>query len=91
MFNNRCRLDRTSEFLIYGEGQQRRAVVEAFRLSENKRDKHNLDSCETAMPSDDKRIQDFKERSQKWQKLVTQVKYKGFLSLMFNYPENLKQ
>lgn len=70
-YNNHCRLNRTSEFLIYGHGQQRRAVIEAVRLTESKRERQNRDNSETTMSSDD--VNNFKERSQKWQKFVTKV------------------
>ncbi|KAL6134717.1 hypothetical protein ACLB2K_066945 [Fragaria x ananassa] len=38
------KLERTPEFLIYGHGQQRRAIIEAVRLSENgkSRPKHSV-------------------------------------------------
>ncbi|XP_070681530.1 ATP-dependent DNA helicase SRS2-like protein At4g25120 isoform X1 [Malus domestica] len=36
------KLERTPEFFIYGHGQQRRAVIEAVRLSEDEKSKTNL-------------------------------------------------
>ncbi|XP_048493417.1 ATP-dependent DNA helicase SRS2-like protein At4g25120 isoform X2 [Beta vulgaris subsp. vulgaris] len=69
------KLNRTSEFLIYGHGQQRRAVIEAVRLTESKRERQNRDNSETTMSSDD--VNNFKERSQKWQKFVTKAKASG--------------
>lgn len=71
--NDHCRLGRTSEFLIYGHGQQRRAVVEAVRLTESNSGIQSLDNCEKTNSSVDINIKDFKEKSQKWQKFVTQV------------------
>ncbi|KAL2900752.1 hypothetical protein RDABS01_025834 [Bienertia sinuspersici] len=71
------KLGRTSEFLIYGHGQQKRAVVEAVRLTESKKGVESLDNGEISTSSDDMHIQHFKERSQKWQKFVTQAKASG--------------
>lgn len=70
------RLGRTPEFLIYGNGQQRRAVIEAVRLSENMRKtaqtcsvgKVGKDSSDVAS---DAHI--YKDKSKRWQKFVTQV------------------
>ncbi|XP_056683975.1 ATP-dependent DNA helicase SRS2-like protein At4g25120 isoform X2 [Spinacia oleracea] len=71
------KLGRTSEFLIYGHGQQRRAVVEAVRLTESNSGIQSLDNCEKTNSSVDINIKDFKEKSQKWQKFVTQAKASG--------------
>lgn len=63
------RLGRTAEFLIYGHGQQRRAIIEAFRLYDNqKRDEENHEKQQSS-----RTIESFKERSRKWEKFVTQV------------------
>lgn len=68
------RLGRTPEFLIYGHGQQRRAVIEALRLVENGKNNgresagHKLDELASGNT-----VQSFKEVSKKWQKFVTQV------------------
>lgn len=69
------KLGRTSEFLIYGHGQQRRAVIEALRLLENGRKSeviggHKLDEIANG-------AENFKEKSKKWQKFVTQAKASG--------------
>ncbi|CAO2827047.1 unnamed protein product, partial [Amaranthus hypochondriacus] len=71
------KLDRTSDFLIYGHGQQKKAVVEAIRLYESEGGIKKLDAHEMTKSSDDVKIQNFKERSQKWQKFVTQAKASG--------------
>uniref|UniRef100_A0A803N937 DNA 3'-5' helicase n=1 Tax=Chenopodium quinoa TaxID=63459 RepID=A0A803N937_CHEQI len=71
------KLGRTSEFLIYGHGQQRRAVIEAVRLTESNSGIQSLDNCEKNISADDIKIQDFKEKSQKWQKFVTKAKASG--------------
>lgn len=63
------RLGRTAEFLIYGHGQQRRAIIEAFRLYDNqKKDEENYEKQQNS-PT----IESFKERSKKWEKFITQV------------------
>ncbi|KAK9148487.1 hypothetical protein Scep_007244 [Stephania cephalantha] len=73
------KLGRTSEFLVYGHAQQRRAVIEAVRLLENSANgKENL---ETSKPGhsyiDWTSVQCFKDKSKKWQKFVTQAKASG--------------
>ncbi|WMV20034.1 hypothetical protein MTR67_013419 [Solanum verrucosum] len=70
----RGRLGRTPEFLIYGHGQQRRAVIEAVRLLDDKKKGPRDELCQL----DDKNSpQHFKERSKKWLKFVTQAKSAG--------------
>nr|XP_019705328.1 ATP-dependent DNA helicase SRS2-like protein At4g25120 isoform X1 [Elaeis guineensis] len=72
------KLGRTPEFLIYGHGQQRRAVIEALRLVENGKKNgresagHKLDEFTSGNLA-----QSFKETSKKWQKFVTQAKASG--------------
>ncbi|KAJ6808204.1 ATP-dependent DNA helicase SRS2-like protein isoform X1 [Iris pallida] len=72
------KLDRTPEFLIYGHGQQRRAVIEALRLMEDGKQNgqesgsHKIDDFSSG---DSAHI--FKEKSKKWQKFVTQAKASG--------------
>lgn len=70
------RLGRTPGFLIYGNGQQRRAVIEAVRLSENMR--KTAQTCGVGMVGEgssdvasDAHI--YKDKSKRWQKFVTQV------------------
>ncbi|KAF8412471.1 hypothetical protein HHK36_000435 [Tetracentron sinense] len=73
------KLGRTSEFLIYGPGQQRRAIIEAVRLLENERKNgQNLDACLLGEDSNGINCaQYFKDKSKKWQKFVTQAKASG--------------
>ncbi|KAG1354352.1 ATP-dependent DNA helicase SRS2-like protein [Cocos nucifera] len=72
------KLGHTPEFLIYGHGQQRRAVIEAMRLVENGKKNgresagHKLDEFTSGNT-----VQSFKETSKKWQKFVTQAKASG--------------
>lgn len=67
------KLGRTAEFLIYGHGQQRRAIIEAFRLyDDQKKDEENHEKLQSS-PT----IESFKERSKKWEKFVTQAKASG--------------
>ncbi|KAM5556979.1 ATP-dependent DNA helicase SRS2-like protein [Rosa sericea] len=72
------KLERTPEFLIYGHGQQRRAIIEAVRLSENgkSRPKYNvgIDSEESNGLTSPHH---FKDASKKWLKFVTQAKASG--------------
>ncbi|XP_015647246.1 ATP-dependent DNA helicase SRS2-like protein At4g25120 isoform X4 [Oryza sativa Japonica Group] len=68
------KLGRTSEFIIYGNGQQRRAVIEAERLLES--DKNNgLGDANKNCDGDIKNS--FKDKAKKWQKFVTQAKASG--------------
>jgi len=60
--------------LIYGHGQQRRAIIEAVRLLETGKNKQNqeadrLDEELNGINSP----QYFKDKSKKWQKFVVQV------------------
>lgn len=60
--------------MIYGHGQQRRAVIEAVRLFENGKNNKNLDSRilgEEAKGTTSP--EHFKDMSKKWQKFVTRV------------------
>ncbi|KAL6656560.1 hypothetical protein ACP70R_004340 [Stipagrostis hirtigluma subsp. patula] len=68
------KLGRTSEFVIYGHGQQRRAIIEAERLLEN--DKNN--GLGDKVKQFDGDIKDsFKDKAKKWQKFITQAKASG--------------
>ncbi|GFY84423.1 P-loop containing nucleoside triphosphate hydrolases superfamily protein [Actinidia rufa] len=67
------KLGRTPEFFIYGNGQQRRAIIEAVRLLENGRNKQNQDALKLAEEINGiNSPQYFKDKSKKWQKFVTQ-------------------
>ncbi|KAL6862165.1 hypothetical protein ACP4OV_016814 [Aristida adscensionis] len=68
------KLGRTSEFIIYGHGQQRRAVIEAERLLEN--DKNN-GLGDTIKQFDGGIKNAFKDKAKKWQKFITQAKASG--------------
>ncbi|KAI3757750.1 hypothetical protein L6452_05293 [Arctium lappa] len=73
------KLGRTPEFLLYGQGQQRKAVIEAVRLTESGKNLQALDSdklCEEANVSKN-RPEDFREKSKKWLKFVAQAKASG--------------
>ncbi|KAG5558243.1 hypothetical protein RHGRI_008244 [Rhododendron griersonianum] len=72
------KLGRTPEFLIYGHGQQRRAIIEAIRLLENGKNMQNQDS--RSLDEELKGINSpeyFKDKSKKWQKFVAQAKASG--------------
>ncbi|EFJ30134.1 hypothetical protein SELMODRAFT_409804 [Selaginella moellendorffii] len=56
------KLNRTSEFLVYGASQQRKAVIEATRLA-----LEATESCDAQKP------EVWRERAKKWQQFVTQV------------------
>ncbi|CAA3017265.1 ATP-dependent DNA helicase SRS2 At4g25120 [Olea europaea subsp. europaea] len=71
------KLGRTPDFLIYGHGQQRRAVIEALRLLENGKKSANLDLSKLTELSDINAPQHFKDKSKKWLKFVTQAKAAG--------------
>ena len=67
-------MGRTPEFFIYGNGQQRRAIIEAVRLLENGKNKQNQDALKLAEEINGiNSPQYFKDKSKKWQKFVTQV------------------
>ncbi|KAJ3678702.1 hypothetical protein LUZ60_002505 [Juncus effusus] len=66
------KLGRTEEFLVYGHGQQRRAVIEALRLFENKNNNNSLKEF-----SNDDVAKSFKDKSKKWEKFVTKAKASG--------------
>ncbi|KAK4363511.1 hypothetical protein RND71_018752 [Anisodus tanguticus] len=68
------KLGRTPEFLIYGHGQQRRAVIEAGRLLDDKKKGPSDELCQL---NDMTSPQHFKEKSKKWLKFVTQAKSAG--------------
>uniref|UniRef100_A0A0D9WZ01 DNA 3'-5' helicase n=1 Tax=Leersia perrieri TaxID=77586 RepID=A0A0D9WZ01_9ORYZ len=68
------KLGRTSEFIIYGHGQQRRAVIEAERLLENENN-NVLGDAIKHYNGDIKNS--FKDKAKKWQKFVTQAKASG--------------
>ncbi|XP_059666899.1 ATP-dependent DNA helicase SRS2-like protein At4g25120 [Cornus florida] len=72
------KLDRTPEFLIYGNGQQRRAIIEAVRLFENGKNMQIHDASKLGEESIAiNSPQYFKEKSKKWQKFVTRAKASG--------------
>ncbi|KAL5973816.1 hypothetical protein ACLOJK_030474, partial [Asimina triloba] len=80
------RLGCTADFLIYGHGQQRRAIIEAVRLTENaKKGGQNFGAFEL-----DKECgvvggnaHSFRDKSKKWQKFVTQVGLAGWHFLLY--------
>ncbi|KAL3524111.1 hypothetical protein ACH5RR_016945 [Cinchona calisaya] len=70
------KLGRTPDFLIYGHGQQRRAIIEAVRLLEDGKKMSNqepskVDDVSVSSP------QYFKDKSKKWLKYVTKAKAAG--------------
>ncbi|XP_076890004.1 ATP-dependent DNA helicase SRS2-like protein At4g25120 [Bidens hawaiensis] len=67
------KLGRTPEFLLYGQGQQRKAVFEAVRLTETS-DSGKL--CNEADVTKN-RLEDFREKSKKWLKFVSKAKASG--------------
>ncbi|KAL6995642.1 DNA helicase [Sarracenia purpurea var. burkii] len=71
------RLGRTPEFLIYGHGQQRRAIIEAVRLLEG----NNMQNQDAQNPDVELNgasgPQYFKDKSKKWLKFVAQAKASG--------------
>ncbi|CAN8325862.1 unnamed protein product [Cochlearia groenlandica] len=78
------KLQRTSEFSVYGHGQQRRAIIEAVRLheEEKKNGSSTSDACESGEGLKGAGAgavcpEYAKDRSKKWQKYVTQGKASG--------------
>ncbi|KAK6121752.1 hypothetical protein DH2020_044504 [Rehmannia glutinosa] len=71
------KLGRTPDFLIYGHGQQRRAIIEAVRLLEDGKRKANHEPCKFTELSDINSPKQFKDKSKKWLKFVTQAKAAG--------------
>ncbi|GJR87068.1 ATP-dependent DNA helicase SRS2-like protein [Tanacetum coccineum] len=64
---------RTPEFLLYGQGQQRKAVIEAVRLTDSESSDKVCDNSNVAK----KCPEDFREKSKKWLKFVAQAKASG--------------
>ncbi|ESQ54792.1 hypothetical protein EUTSA_v10024258mg [Eutrema salsugineum] len=78
------KLQRTSEFSVYGHGQQRRAIIEAVRLyeEEKKNGSSISEACESVEGLNGAGAgavcpEYAKDRSKKWQKYVTQGKASG--------------
>ncbi|KAL6531201.1 hypothetical protein OROHE_014270 [Orobanche hederae] len=71
------KLGRTPELLIYGHGQQRKAIIEAVRLLEDGKRRANNDLCKFSELSDINSPKHFKDKSKKWLKFVTQAKAAG--------------
>ncbi|KAK8964959.1 hypothetical protein KSP40_PGU019956 [Platanthera guangdongensis] len=78
------KLGRTTEFLIYGHGHQRRAVIEAMRLMSNEEKKMQELEDREELNNDDI-AQSLKVNSKKWLKVVIQAKASG------KTPEDLKK
>ncbi|XP_054786737.1 ATP-dependent DNA helicase SRS2-like protein At4g25120 isoform X2 [Prosopis cineraria] len=71
------KLGRTSDFLVYGQGQQRKAIIEAIRLLENGKNRDKDCSLLIGEKSNGLTSQQFKDKARKWQKFVTQAKASG--------------
>ncbi|KAL8051059.1 hypothetical protein ABFX02_06G120800 [Erythranthe guttata] len=71
------KLDRTPEFLIYGHGQQRKAIIEAARLLEDGKRRANPELCKLTALSDVNSPKHFKDTAKKWLKFVTKAKAAG--------------
>uniref|UniRef100_A0A803P259 DNA 3'-5' helicase n=1 Tax=Cannabis sativa TaxID=3483 RepID=A0A803P259_CANSA len=72
------KIERTSDFLIYGHAQQRRAVIEAVRIFENGKSNKKIDSRILGEEANGiTSPQYFKDMSKRWQKFVTQAKASG--------------
>ncbi|KAK4380992.1 ATP-dependent DNA helicase SRS2-like protein [Sesamum angolense] len=71
------KIGRTPDFLIYGHGQQRKAIIEAVRLLEDGRRRANNEVCKLNELSDINSPKHFKDKSKKWLKFVTQAKAAG--------------
>ncbi|XP_022995240.1 ATP-dependent DNA helicase SRS2-like protein At4g25120 [Cucurbita maxima] len=74
------KLERTSDFSIYGHGQQRRAIIEAVRLLENEKSKQKVDSNILDDASKDVAPLHLKDKSKKWQTFVPKAKACGTTS-----------
>ncbi|TKY51810.1 ATP-dependent DNA helicase SRS2 protein [Spatholobus suberectus] len=79
------KLGRTSEFLIYGQGQQRNAIIEAIRLLENGKSGNKDGALLIGELSNSlKNPKQFKDQAKKWQKFVTQAKAYGRTSAEYH-------
>lgn len=74
------RLGRSAEFLVYGHGQQRRAVIEATRLATIEIQTGQGESAEIDTSITEGSVTDsnsnpsmWKDKAKKWQQFVTQV------------------
>ena len=74
--------------MVYGHGQQRRAVIEAIRLSENGKKKSNYKLQQADEVSGVSSPQYFKDESKKWLKYVTKVSGQ-FSYLTFSYVHSI--
>ncbi|XP_011084763.1 ATP-dependent DNA helicase SRS2-like protein At4g25120 [Sesamum indicum] len=73
------KIGRTPDFLIYGHGQQRKAIIEAVRLLEDGKRRPSNEVCKLTELSDINSPKHFKDKSKKWLKFVTQAKAAGRL------------
>ncbi|XP_052731014.1 ATP-dependent DNA helicase SRS2-like protein At4g25120 isoform X2 [Vigna angularis] len=72
------KLGRTSEFYIYGQGQQRNAIIEAVRLLENEKCRNKDGALLMGDLSNSvENPKQFKDKAKKWQKFVAQAKASG--------------
>ncbi|KAL6549293.1 DNA helicase [Orobanche gracilis] len=71
------KLGRTPEFLKYGHGQQKKAIIEAVRLLGDGKRRTNNELCKFSELSDINSPKHFKDKSKKWLKFVTQAKAAG--------------
>ncbi|VFQ77522.1 unnamed protein product [Cuscuta campestris] len=71
------KLGRTADFLVYGQAQQRRAVIEAVRVLDDESKGCNSEFCKLIERPDMKSAQLFKDKSKKWLKFVVQAKAAG--------------
>ncbi|CAN0906131.1 ATP-dependent DNA helicase SRS2-like protein At4g25120, partial [Linum grandiflorum] len=71
------KLQRTTDFLIYGHSHQRRAIIEAVRLLEN--ENRPIPESDSLKHAEDVNIgpEYFKDDAKKWLKFVTQAKASG--------------
>ncbi|XP_024395416.1 ATP-dependent DNA helicase SRS2-like protein At4g25120 isoform X5 [Physcomitrium patens] len=82
------KLGRSAEFLVYGHGQQRRAVIEATRLATIEIQTGQGESAEIDTSITEGSVTDsnsnpsmWKDKAKKWQQFVTQAKSAGRTSL----------
>ncbi|KAL3650379.1 hypothetical protein CASFOL_006782 [Castilleja foliolosa] len=71
------KLGRTPDFLIYGHGPQRKAIIESVRLLEEEKRKTNNELPQLSELSDINSPKHFKDKSKKWLKFVSQAKASG--------------
>ncbi|OAE25237.1 hypothetical protein AXG93_1420s1000 [Marchantia polymorpha subsp. ruderalis] len=88
------KLGRTPEFLVYGTGQQRKAVIEATRIAFSEHKGEQLPGLNGSKDLPDEKYEStnpsrWREQARKWQQFVTQAKCAGRTSTYYEKIGNM--